>query len=188
MLKLNICGYSITDVGILARLPNVEVLSLSVNAISTLKDFASCVNLKELYLRKNQVASLDEVDHLKGLSSLRVLWLNDNPFASDPNYRQRVLTLRPGLVKLDGQDVSSSASPVASPSAAVNYKARARDLSPSGGRDASGLNGVVPAGMEGGKSMNVLYAVMALLRELDEEGLRVVRCECDSRLGMGSLP
>jgi len=187
VLKLNICGYSITDVGILTRLPNVEVLSLSVNSISSLQDFSSCVNLKELYLRKNQVASLDEVEHLKGLSSLRVLWLNDNPCASDPSYRQRVLSLLPGLVKLDGQDVSSPAtpaSPVVSPSSAA-IKQRARDLSPSGGRDASGLNGVVP---DGGKSMNVLYAVMALLRELDEEGLRVVRSECDSRLGMGLLP
>lgn len=36
-------------------MPNVEVLSLSVNKIRSLQDFAYCSNLTELYLRKNEV-------------------------------------------------------------------------------------------------------------------------------------
>ena len=39
----------------------VEVLSLSVNRITSLKQFAACPSLEELYLRKNEIADLSEV-------------------------------------------------------------------------------------------------------------------------------
>ena len=46
--KLNICGYSINNVDILQRLPNVETLSLSVNQIRSLQAFSSCSRLTEV--------------------------------------------------------------------------------------------------------------------------------------------
>jgi Leucine-rich repeat (LRR) protein len=36
----------------------LEVLSLSVNNISTLRDVQNCYNLKELYLRKNTISDI----------------------------------------------------------------------------------------------------------------------------------
>jgi hypothetical protein len=39
----------------------VEVLSLSINRISGLRSFGRCHALRELYLRKNEVASLEEL-------------------------------------------------------------------------------------------------------------------------------
>ena len=42
-------------------MPSVEIVSLSVNNISTLIHFRHCPNLKELYLRKNAICSLNEV-------------------------------------------------------------------------------------------------------------------------------
>jgi len=53
--NLNLWGTDLTDVSILSRMLNVEVLSLSVNKISSLRDFAACPKLQELYLRKNEV-------------------------------------------------------------------------------------------------------------------------------------
>lgn len=50
---------------ILKELKNVEVLSLSVNKISSLYDFQFCKNLKELYLRKNLINDLSEIYYLK---------------------------------------------------------------------------------------------------------------------------
>jgi Leucine-rich repeat (LRR) protein len=46
------------------NLPNVEVVSLSVNRISSLKDFQNCQNLRELYVRKNEIIDYHEVDYL----------------------------------------------------------------------------------------------------------------------------
>ena len=42
-----------------------------------------------------------------------------------------------------------------------------------------------PKGGTNGNANNVLYAVVALLEELDGEGLRIVRGECDERLRGG---
>ena len=43
--KLNFWGHQLTDVSILATLtPDVEVLSLSVNDISSLRHFAACMS------------------------------------------------------------------------------------------------------------------------------------------------
>jgi Leucine-rich repeat (LRR) protein len=42
----------------------VEILSLSLNKITTLRDFANCPKLTELYLRKNLIADLGEIKYL----------------------------------------------------------------------------------------------------------------------------
>jgi len=60
-------------------MPNLEVLSLSVNKIATLKEIGNCPKLKELYLRKNSISNLSEIRHLVPLNNLKVLWFSDNP-------------------------------------------------------------------------------------------------------------
>ena len=62
--------------------------------ISTLRDLAGCAALQELYLRKNEIADLSEVRHLRHCHALRVLWLCDNPCAAAPDYRARCVRLR----------------------------------------------------------------------------------------------
>eukprot|EP01006_Ploeotia_vitrea_P037427 TRINITY_DN66127_c3_g2_i10.p1 TRINITY_DN66127_c3_g2~~TRINITY_DN66127_c3_g2_i10.p1 ORF type:complete len:276 (+),score=62.14 TRINITY_DN66127_c3_g2_i10:63-890(+) len=87
-------------------MPNVEVLSLSVNKIASLKDFAYCTNLKELYLRKNEVHDLDEVRFLRDLRELKILWLCDNPCAESAIYRTYVIRTLQFLEKLDNIDIT----------------------------------------------------------------------------------
>jgi Leucine-rich repeat (LRR) protein len=55
LFAVNLWGQDLSDVSVLSQMPNVEVLSLSVNQISTLRDFRNCTRLQELYMRKNQV-------------------------------------------------------------------------------------------------------------------------------------
>ena len=71
-----------------------------------LQNFANCGRLVELYLRKNNITDLSEVQFLRGLGSLRVLWLSDNPCAKVPGYREYVLSVLPQLSKLDSMDVT----------------------------------------------------------------------------------
>lgn len=80
---------------------NLEVCSLSVNKIQSLRPFASCSRLRELYLRKNSIRNLEEIDHLAQLPELKVLWLADNPVAELPQYKNYVLGKLPGLQRLD---------------------------------------------------------------------------------------
>lgn len=105
--NLNLWGNDLTDVSILQKMPNVEVLSLSVNNISSLKDFSHCSKLTELYLRKNDVSNLKEIDHLKDLKGLRILWLCDNPCSEQENYRNYVIRNLSNLVKLDNTDITT---------------------------------------------------------------------------------
>jgi Leucine-rich repeat (LRR) protein len=85
---------------------SLEVLSLSVNNISSLKEIGQCQNLQELYIRRNNVDSFDEIAHLSNLQKLRILWLAENPVAMQPGYRKFVVKCIPSLQKLDNQDVS----------------------------------------------------------------------------------
>ncbi|KAJ7369740.1 hypothetical protein OS493_036771 [Desmophyllum pertusum] len=99
--NLNFWGSDLNDISVLRQMPNVEVLSLSVNNITSLKDFAHCPRLRELYLRKNSIRDINEIGCLKNLPKLRVLWLSDNPCASVEQYRMTVLKNLPKLTKLD---------------------------------------------------------------------------------------
>ncbi|EFX75139.1 hypothetical protein DAPPUDRAFT_56378 [Daphnia pulex] len=99
--KLNCWGADLQDVSLLRRMPNVEVLALSVNQIRSLADFKNCYQLQELYIRKNNIKDLRDVCYLRGLSSLRNLWLADNPCSQEDGYRLAVLRTLPQLEKLD---------------------------------------------------------------------------------------
>ncbi|XP_044106762.1 cilia- and flagella-associated protein 410 [Neovison vison] len=106
--KLNCWGSRLTDVSICREMPSLEVITLSVNSVSTLEPVSQCRQLSELYLRKNRIPSLAELFHLKGLPRLRVLWLAENPCCGpDPHlYRMTVLRNLPHLQKLDNQPVT----------------------------------------------------------------------------------
>lgn len=108
--KLNCWGAELSDISIIRKLTNVEVLSLSVNTISTLADIQYCKNLQELYIRKNQIPDIGEILWLRDLPRLKNLWLEENPCAEacGPElYRQTVIRNLPQLQKLDNVAVSS---------------------------------------------------------------------------------
>ncbi|XP_049730960.1 cilia- and flagella-associated protein 410 isoform X2 [Elephas maximus indicus] len=106
--KLNCWGSRLTDISICREMPSLEVITLSVNSVSTLEPVRQCQHLSELYLRKNRIPSLAELFYLKDLPRLRVLWLAENPCCGpDPHlYRMTVLRNLPGLQKLDNQTVT----------------------------------------------------------------------------------
>ncbi|KAM4863283.1 cilia- and flagella-associated protein 410 isoform X2 [Urocitellus parryii] len=106
--KLNCWGSRLTDISICREMPSLEVITLSVNSVSTLEPVSRCRRLSELYVRRNRIPSLDELFYLKGLPHLRVLWLAENPCCgSSPHlYRMTVLRNLPGLQKLDNQAVT----------------------------------------------------------------------------------
>ncbi|XP_047419194.1 cilia- and flagella-associated protein 410 isoform X2 [Sciurus carolinensis] len=103
LMSLEACNISICR-----EMPSLEVITLSVNSVSTLEPMSRCRRLSELYLRRNRIPSLDELFYLKDLPHLRVLWLAENPCCSpSPHlYRMTVLRNLPGLQKLDNQAVT----------------------------------------------------------------------------------
>lgn len=220
--NLNLWGNDIDDVSILKDMGNVEVLSLSVNKIATLRDFQFCPRLTELYLRKNLIADLSEVQYLQSLPVLKVLWLWDNPCAEAPNYRPYVIRCLPNLVKLDNQPIAPEerkAAGEAPPARPVQQEARrdppasqapreiprevpreaprevmreapreAPQRQPSGEQrpaEPRAPRARVEASRQNGssdsRSENILCAVLALLKELDDSELELVKRDIDRR-------
>ena len=76
VVHLNLWGSHLSDVSLISKMSNVEIVSLSVNQISSLEPFSYCSKLSELYLRKNKIHDVEEVVYLKDLKNLRLLWLS----------------------------------------------------------------------------------------------------------------
>jgi hypothetical protein len=105
--NLNLWGCDLEDVSVIKQMPNLEVVSLSVNRIKTLKDFGNLRLLKELYLRKNFIADIGEIKFLEKCPNLKVLWLSENPIADTKNYRHIVIRSLSNLTKLDDNVITA---------------------------------------------------------------------------------
>ncbi|KAH9601405.1 hypothetical protein LSM04_001345 [Trypanosoma melophagium] len=103
--KLNVCAAQLTDIGVLRRAGNLEVLSLSLNELSDLGVLENCRRLCELYMRKNRIEDLNQVLHLSDIPHLTILNLADNPICQDPNYRRFVIAAVASLKRLDDVDI-----------------------------------------------------------------------------------
>lgn len=64
IININLWSCEVDDISIIRQMPNLEVVSMSVNKIETLKSFSYCLKIQELYLRKNQIKDIQEVQHL----------------------------------------------------------------------------------------------------------------------------
>ena len=106
--NLNLWGSDLDDISLLAQMPMLEIVSLSVNKIRSLKPFLNHQHLKQLSLRKNLICDFGEVKYLSTCPNLSILWLNENPISDSPHYRSTVIKLIPSLVKLDDIPISDS--------------------------------------------------------------------------------
>ncbi|RNA26744.1 C21orf2 isoform X2 [Brachionus plicatilis] len=104
--KLNLWASDFNDVSLVKEMPNLEILILSANKISSLKDIQYCESLRELYLRNNKIKRLNEIFYLKGLKNLKILWLDENPCTESENYRLNVLKNLSCLEYLDNTIVT----------------------------------------------------------------------------------
>eukprot|EP00656_Telonema_subtile_P047135 TRINITY_DN5397_c0_g1_i5.p1 TRINITY_DN5397_c0_g1~~TRINITY_DN5397_c0_g1_i5.p1 ORF type:complete len:254 (+),score=93.51 TRINITY_DN5397_c0_g1_i5:145-906(+) len=199
--NINLWGCKLENLDVLSSMPAVEIVSLSVNNIASLGAFRGCVNLKELYLRKNAITDLTQVLHLRELPNLKVLWLCDNPVTHLPHYRAFVVRCCPNLTKLDNNDLtpeevaqaqaqfpSLETLPVGLPMMSEMPAASplgAQTPPPAQAHRPAQVHAVVDAPREvpcaaaaspnSAKRDNVVQALMFLLDELDVDGLLAVQ-------------
>ena len=112
--------YSCNDI---EELDSIEKCKYMSNVLRTILPAIIGLSLRQLYLRKNKIATFEELKHLKPLSNLRVcnltqfwdhnniilfqvLWLAGNPISSQPNYRYTVAQMLPQLQQIDQSGIS----------------------------------------------------------------------------------
>uniref|UniRef100_A0A3Q3E163 Cilia and flagella associated protein 410 n=1 Tax=Hippocampus comes TaxID=109280 RepID=A0A3Q3E163_HIPCM len=180
------------QVSILSQMPNIEVLTLSANSISSLAPLAGCLSLCELYVRRNMIASLSELCYLRPMTRLRVLWLADNPCCGENSsqYRLTVLRCLPRLQKLDNQVVTEDETALAhlegkeitAPPNAAQQQLSTNGLTDTAKENASRSREPLLFFSSPNEKTHTLDAVLLLLRDLDHEELRIVHVEAQNRL------
>ena len=108
---LNLWGNDLEDIAVLSELPNLEVVSLSVNNIRNLEVFQNHENLKELYLRKNLISNIEQIKYLEKCKNLSVLVLKDNPITLIQDYKNKIIEILPQLKKLDDDVIDPNYNP-----------------------------------------------------------------------------
>ena len=104
--KLNICSKDISDISILSKMKNLEIISFPSNKISYLYPLSNCKNLREINLRNNSIFSFNELNYLTNLKKLKILCLEGNPISYDDNYTEKIMKILPHLHYLDNRNVT----------------------------------------------------------------------------------
>lgn len=101
---------SLRDLDGISAFSVIRELYLSYNDISDVSPFAGCDTLEVLDLEGNDIDDLSTIQFLSSCGLLTSLSLESNPVASQPEYRNTVLSWLPQLQILDdiarGEDVS----------------------------------------------------------------------------------
>ncbi|XP_064199070.1 leucine-rich repeat and IQ domain-containing protein 1 [Anguilla rostrata] len=93
-------------------LPLLQLISASKNSITHLPPLSDCVSLERLDISHNCLSELENVRHsLKGCSQLQEINLSGNPFQQESNWRSALLQTVPGLRRVNGEWISSTAPP-----------------------------------------------------------------------------
>jgi protein phosphatase 1 regulatory subunit 7 len=90
--------------------PNLNVLDLSRNRVTTTQPFAHLAALEELWLSGNQIATFDQVQPIAALP-LDTIYLEYNPIQDDPLYRKHLVETIPALKQIDANLIRNTAFP-----------------------------------------------------------------------------
>ena len=102
---LNFYGKNFSNIDIISQMKSLKIVSLSSNKINSLKPFNSLPNLKELFIRNNEIEKIDEIDYLQNCDKLKTLWISENPVCDRKEFKKKLIKKLPKLKNLDDADV-----------------------------------------------------------------------------------
>lgn len=106
--SLSVWSIGFHDVSILRQMVSLEIVSLPVNRISTLKDFQGLAKLRELSVRDNCIRDLRELLYLRNCKALENIWIVGNPCAEAANARITAIAILPQLKKLNNIEITQN--------------------------------------------------------------------------------
>ena len=104
--ELWLSGNPVKSLDFAQWLPSLEHLHLSDAEVEDISPLANCGLLQTLDLSFNKVADLLDLAALSACPLMRVLRLNDNPVATQPGYKEILISALPALCDLDNEAVN----------------------------------------------------------------------------------
>ena len=93
--------------GLAQSFPNLSMLDLSRNRLTSTDPFEHLKSLDELWLSGNDIESFTRVQSLAALGeSLDTIYLEYNPLQQDPLYRKKLAELVPSLQQIDANPIA----------------------------------------------------------------------------------
>jgi protein phosphatase 1 regulatory subunit 7 len=91
------------ETGIALKFPNLNVLDLSRNRLTTTAPFAHLEALEELWISGNNIATFEAIEPLRDapVQKLDTVYLEYNPVAKEFEYRKRLAEWIPSLSQID---------------------------------------------------------------------------------------
>lgn len=114
--RLDLSRNNLSKLSLLSSLSNLSHLNLSSNRLSNLDGLHALNNLVDLNISGNLIASTDALRVCCGLEKLSELRMKDNvrnltnPACLNNDYKNRVLSLLPKLIILDGERLTGKGS------------------------------------------------------------------------------
>eukprot|EP01090_Pellita_catalonica_P011094 TRINITY_DN22586_c0_g1_i1.p1 TRINITY_DN22586_c0_g1~~TRINITY_DN22586_c0_g1_i1.p1 ORF type:complete len:302 (-),score=42.29 TRINITY_DN22586_c0_g1_i1:24-929(-) len=112
--ELYLSENGITVIKGLSKLKSLQILDLAKNKLTTLagspaepNPFVGLDALEELWCNSNQISNYADLDLLKVMKSLTVLYFLHNPIASDTQYRLKVSLALENITELDSYPLTN---------------------------------------------------------------------------------
>lgn len=95
--------------GLALPFTQLNTIDMSRNRLADTSPFAHLKSLSDLWISGNDIKTYDDIESLRGLTELDVVYLEYNPVASEFEYRKKLAEMIPSLTQIDANMIGGLA-------------------------------------------------------------------------------
>lgn len=99
---------ALCESGLALPFTQLNTVDMSRNRLTDTSPFAHLTSLTDLWISGNDIATYEQVEHLRGLTALDVVYLEYNPVASEFEYRMKLAQIVPSLTQIDANMIGGA--------------------------------------------------------------------------------
>ena len=91
----------------IGNLPSLQVFLCDNNYLKNINGFEKFYSIQSISFENNKIPDYNSLEKLASLPNLKDLALGNNPVSKSINYRNTIIRMFPGLLKLDGKEITN---------------------------------------------------------------------------------